>query len=331
MARVDVQKAASGRVEDAKEQRHIKPGGGRGRQVAVDGHRDVGQALAQSETCAQRRLDVGHQERRTDTLARDVANDQRNLAVLKREVIEKVAADFPRRNGHALHLCEPEQHRLARQHVALNLSAQFQFTVNAFLLDRRLLMQFHIGGHLVEGHRQITNFIFRANRHARSIVAVRDAVHALAQRRQVSRQTTRQGHHQHKQKAGEHQTQAGVAPGSAAQRAKRITHRPRDAETQARAAGIGLRKDHPIAQYRFAQRAIGARHRAQAFNRFPIRIRRRVDTAIRTHGKCHFAPLAARGREHCGQHVFEIDCRVDLADHLAALTQRDVQSIADKL
>ena len=51
--------------------------------VDVDLARDRGEILAEGEARAQRRLDVGHQQRGADALARHVADEQRQIAVAR--------------------------------------------------------------------------------------------------------------------------------------------------------------------------------------------------------------------------------------------------------
>ena len=48
---------------------------------------------------AQRRLDVGHQQRGADALAGHVADEQREPTVGQHEVVEEIAADFTRRES----------------------------------------------------------------------------------------------------------------------------------------------------------------------------------------------------------------------------------------
>ena len=85
--------------------------------IAVDRPGDGREVLAQRETRAQRRLDVRHEQRRADAFARDVADEQRDLAVGDLKVIEEVAADFARRHRDALDFRQAESKRRVRQHL----------------------------------------------------------------------------------------------------------------------------------------------------------------------------------------------------------------------
>ena len=118
--------------------------------VDVDLPRDRVEILAEREPRAQRRLDVGHEQRRAHALARHVADEQRNPSVAQREVVEEIAADFLGRHRHALDLGQPEAERALRQHVVLDLAAELELALDPLLLDRRALVQLDVLGHLVE-------------------------------------------------------------------------------------------------------------------------------------------------------------------------------------
>ena len=150
-----------------------------------------GEILAERQPRAQRRLDVGHQQRRADALARHVADEQREVAVAEREVVEEVAADLARRDRHALDLRRAQAQRPVRQHVVLNLAAELQLAADALLLDHRVLMALDVFGHLVEGARQLADLVVRADLHPRAVVAFGDAVHAVVERREVAGQAGR--------------------------------------------------------------------------------------------------------------------------------------------
>ena len=117
VAGVDVAQLARRRIEDADEERRVDRPGRVALDVDVDLARDRVEILTEREPRAQRRLDVRHEERGADALARDVADEQRDPAVGQREVVEEIAADFLGRHRDALDLGQPEAQRTLRQHV----------------------------------------------------------------------------------------------------------------------------------------------------------------------------------------------------------------------
>ena len=161
MAGVDVAQLARRRVEDADEERRVDRPGRVALDVDVDLARDRVEILAEREPRAQRRLDVRHEERGADALARDVADEQRDAPVGQREVVEEIAADFPGRHRDALDLGQPEAQRRLRQHVVLNLPAELELALDPLLLDRRALVLLDVLGHLVEGPGQPADLVVR--------------------------------------------------------------------------------------------------------------------------------------------------------------------------
>ena len=149
--------------------------------VAVDGFGDRRQPLAEREARAQRRLDVGHQQRGADPLAGHVADQQRDEARVELEVVEEVAADFARRHRDALHFRQAEVQRRARLHVRLDLAAQLELAADPLLFDRRALVLLDVGGHAVERRRQPADLVARFHRHARAVVPLRDAADAAGE------------------------------------------------------------------------------------------------------------------------------------------------------
>ena len=121
----------------------------------VDLSRDRVEVLAKREACPQGRLNVRHQERSADALARDVADEEGNPSVMEREVVEKIAADFLRRNRHALELGQPESERALRQHVVLDLPAELELALDPLLLDGRslVLLDIPVGVYRVSAER----------------------------------------------------------------------------------------------------------------------------------------------------------------------------------
>ena len=115
-------------------------------------------------------------------------------SVGQREVVEEVAADFPRRDRHALDLRQPESEGALRQHVVLDLTAELELAPDPFLLDRGALVPLDVLGHLVERRGQPADFVVRPDLDARAVVAVRDAVDAVAERRQIAREPRGQRH-----------------------------------------------------------------------------------------------------------------------------------------
>ena len=151
-----------------------------------------GEILAEREARPQRRLEVRHQQRRADALARHVADEQGDAAVAQLEVVEEVAADFARRHRHALDLGQAEHQRPLRQHVVLDLAAQLELAADPLLRHGRPLVLLDVGGHLVERDGEPADLVVRSHRHARAVVAFGDAVDAVAERVEVARQARRQ-------------------------------------------------------------------------------------------------------------------------------------------
>ena len=75
----------------------------------------------------------------------------------------------------------------------LDLPAELELAADALLLDDDVLMAFDVLGHLVEGAREPADLVVRSDLHARAVVAFRDAVHAVVERREVARQPADSG------------------------------------------------------------------------------------------------------------------------------------------
>ena len=161
MPGVHVAQLARRGVEDAHEQRRVDRPRRVPFDVDVDLPRDRVEILAEREPRAQRRLDVRHQERRADALARDVADEQRDAPVGQREVVEEIAADFLGRHRHALDLGQAEAQRALRQHVVLDLAAELELALDPLLLDGRALVQLDVLGHLVERGGEPADLVLR--------------------------------------------------------------------------------------------------------------------------------------------------------------------------
>ncbi len=245
------------------------------------------------------------------------------------EVVEEVAADLARGNGNTLHFGEPEAQRLARQHVVLDLASEFEFAANAFLLDGGPMVGLDVDGHQVEGLRQPADLVLRLHLHARGIVALRDAIDALAQPIQVVRQPSRERHDGNQCKADERQPEAGVAGGHALEVVQRIPERPCDAERQLRPGGIGRGDDDPVGQDGGARRRPGP-HRV-GLQRLDLRLvllGARVERALATHGKRHLAALTGRRLEHGAEEHVEVDIGIHLAHQLAVALEAHGQTPA---
>ena len=81
-----------------------------------------------------------------------------------------------------------------RQHVGLDAAAQLELALQPLAFDDQLLPVLDVLRHLVEGAGQRAELVARAHRHARGEVALRDALHAVGERRQVARHAARQRH-----------------------------------------------------------------------------------------------------------------------------------------
>ena len=120
-----------------------------------------------------------------------------------------------------------------RLHVVLNLAAELELAPDALLLDGGTLMALDVLGHLIERRRQRADLVAAAHLDARAVVAVRDALHALRERRKISREPRRQRHHEGERHPDEQQAERRVAASRLTQRPERIAGRPCNAEPQA--------------------------------------------------------------------------------------------------
>ena len=137
---------------------------------------------------------------------------------VEREVVEEIAADFLGRNRDALDLGQPEAQRALRQHVVLDLPAELELALDPLLLDGRALVQLDVLGHLIEGGGEPADLVVRPDLDAGAVVAGRDAVHAVAERRQIPRQTRGQGEDPDEREADEGQAEARVPRARPAER-----------------------------------------------------------------------------------------------------------------
>ena len=112
-----------------------------------------------------------------------------------------------------------------------------------------------------------------------------------------------------------------------AQLRQRVADGPRDAHLQPRSGLILRRHDDPVVRAR-RRRAVGLRHVAEALDRAPIVVGRRVDLPVRPDGERHLAALAMRRREDGLQHVRQVDLDVRLADDLAVALHLHVELVA---
>ena len=193
-----------------------------------------------------------------------------------------------------LHLGQTELERRLRQHVVLNLPAELELAADALLLDERPLVQLDVGGHLIEGAGQPPDLVVRLAPHARAVVALRDAVHAFAQALEIAREPRGQRHDADQRQHDEPEAEAGVERRRAAQVAHRVAHRPRDAELQPRAGGIGRGHDDPVADDAWCPAGVPASSAGDSMrlDRVAVGLGRRVRAAVLRDGERHLAAVA---------------------------------------
>ncbi len=226
--------------------------------------RDRRQILAEREARAQRRLDVRHQQRGADALAGHVADEQRDLAAVEHEVVEEVAADFARRHRDALDLGQPETQRRLRQHVVLDLPAELELAADALLLDRGALCRSTSAAIWLNAVASWPTSSLRSHFDARAVVALRDAVDAVAERRQVARQPRRQRHDADEREADETEAESrrcarscGAGPSSESPTGRAMPN------LSPEPVGSARRHDDPVRLRRRAGRRVGQRDVAE--------------------------------------------------------------------
>ena len=126
---VDVSEDPAVGLEDAEEEREVDASWRVLIELAIETIGQPGEIRLVRKAGAQRRLDVGHQERRAHALARHIADEQSQPAVGQYEVVEEVSADFG--PGERRSSAGPDR-RTRRQHLGLDETRQLELAASAW-------------------------------------------------------------------------------------------------------------------------------------------------------------------------------------------------------
>ncbi len=316
-------------IEDGDEQRQVHLARRVLGHVAIEGIDERRQVEFERKPCAQRGLDVRHEQRRANSLAGHVAHQQRNRSAWQAEVVEKVAADLARGNGHASDLGESHPQRFARQHVHLNLAAQLQFPAQALPFHDDLLVGFEFAGHLIERVREFAHLVAGRDRHARAAFAARQPLHAIRQRRDMAGEAARQGQDHGEGRDNQQEANPEVAQRRAPHVAQRRGERARNSEDDPRL--VVARDDHPVAHRPgclAGQRRQLPAVQAESFNQFRVFRAHRVDLVVDVQDEGHFAAFAPGEAEYGLDHPVPVDLSVDLAHDGAVHLDRELDGLA---
>ena len=268
VAGVDVAQPARAAVEDPEEQRVV--GGERllGAHLVVERVHEPRQVALERQARADRRLHVRHQQRGRNALARDVAHQDRDLAVREREVVEEIAAHLARRDRDAADLGEAGAKRPARQELLLDAPADLELLADPLLLDPPLLVAAQVARDAVEGLGQAAELAAVRHGDLHAEVARRERLGALRERGEVARHAPRQRQDPDERHDPEAQAEHEVARRGRADLGERRPDRPRDRDHDPR-LGVRTLGHHPVAGV--AARGGPTRHEAQPFEHALVR------------------------------------------------------------
>ena len=234
MAGVHEAQLAARSVQDADEQRDVNLRRRIGGDLVVHAVHQARQVGVELQLRPKRGLDVRHQERRTHALARHVSDQQGKPAVVEREIVEEVSSDFTGRDRHAGDFHEAGLQRSVRQHLVLNLPAQFELARQAFLLDEHQVVRLELRRHAVEGPRQLADFVWRALGDPCPAIARRQPLHAGVERTEVPREARGKRQDDRERAGDEEQADGQVAERRPAHVPQGIPDRAGEAEDDAR-------------------------------------------------------------------------------------------------
>ena len=203
-----------------------------------------------------------------------------------------------------------------RQHFALDLPPQLEFTPDAFLLHGRLFVALDVGRHLVESACELTDFVRRSHRDARVVIALRDAANAFAECAEVPRQMRGERHDPDQCDSDEEQPEPGVSRRGPAQVGERVTDRARDTEAQAGSGLVLGRDDNPVA-LAHDRRTARLGDIAEPGDANLVGLGTRVDGAVPGDGEGYLATIPLGGREHQAENVRQIQFGIHRAHDLS--------------